>query len=125
MILRLHFLSSYEFMKYLYHSQLIFILWFLLLSKLSFSSSCQLKIILHGLNVILPEKTNDIVVTWSTFNDTDSLVLYRSDGNEKQVAGSSKIFIDGGKMKRKQWIHRVTLKDLKFNTRYGKYFLKF
>ncbi|KAL0829461.1 hypothetical protein ABMA28_004226 [Loxostege sticticalis] len=67
------------------------------------------------------EKTNDIVVTWSTFNDTTSVVRYKNYGESEWqlVMGSSKVFIDGGQMKRPQWIHRVTLQDLAYDTRYN------
>lgn len=64
------------------------------------------------------EKVNDIVATWSTFNDTASLVRYGVYKLEDQATGASKVFVDGGKQKRPQWIHRASMKDLKFDTRY-------
>lgn len=64
------------------------------------------------------DKTNDIVVTWSTFNDTKSEVKYGKHQMNKLASGSSKVFVDGGKMHRRQWIHRVLLPNLEFNTRY-------
>lgn len=36
----------------------------------------------------------------------------------KLASGCSKVFVDGGKMHRRQWIHRVLLPNLEFNTRY-------
>ncbi|XP_028155946.1 acid phosphatase type 7 isoform X2 [Ostrinia furnacalis] len=72
------------------------------------------------IHISFGEKTNDIVVTWSTFNDTESRVIYRVNGTPhwSKVTGFSKVFVDGGKMKRPQWIHRATLANLKFDTRY-------
>ncbi|KAJ8719863.1 hypothetical protein PYW08_012038 [Mythimna loreyi] len=71
------------------------------------------------LHIAFGEKVNDIVVTWSTFNDTEeSRVQYGEGIMDKEASGSSKLFVDGGKLKRAQYIHKVVLKDLKFNTRY-------
>lgn len=68
------------------------------------------------------EKTNNIVVTWSTFNDTqESVVEYGVNGMDRKAVGKAKIFVDGGKEHREQWIHRVTLKNLKFDTKYGEF----
>ncbi|XP_059062839.1 acid phosphatase type 7-like [Achroia grisella] len=64
------------------------------------------------------EKTNDIVITWSTFINTGSEAKYGKNQMNKHASGSSKLFTDGGKMHRKEWIHRVLLPDLEFNTRY-------
>ncbi|CAH0755500.1 unnamed protein product [Diatraea saccharalis] len=63
-------------------------------------------------------KTNDIVATWSTFNDTESIVRYGVSSPDQETSGSSEVFVDGGNMKRRQWIHRATMKDLKFDTHY-------
>uniref|UniRef100_H3BDL2 Purple acid phosphatase n=1 Tax=Latimeria chalumnae TaxID=7897 RepID=H3BDL2_LATCH len=57
-----------------------------------------------------------IVVTWTTFNKTDSVVEYGLCGGklfESVAEGSSTLFVDGGKEKRKLYIHRVTLTGLK------------
>lgn len=60
-------------------------------------------------------------MTWSTFNDTqDSRVQYGEGYMDKEATGFSKLFVDGGRRKRRQYIHTVTLKDLKFDTSYGK-----
>uniref|UniRef100_A0A336LMV7 Purple acid phosphatase n=1 Tax=Culicoides sonorensis TaxID=179676 RepID=A0A336LMV7_CULSO len=67
------------------------------------------------------EKANEIVVTWSTFDDThESKVVFGLHGDkEKQtVTGSSSLFVDGGEAKHSQYIHRVTLSNLKPETRY-------
>lgn len=67
------------------------------------------------------DKTNDIVVTWSTFNDTEeSRVQYGVGAMDQDAVGTSWLFTDGGREQRTQWIHKVLLKDLKFDTRYGK-----
>ncbi|CAH0755502.1 unnamed protein product [Diatraea saccharalis] len=70
------------------------------------------------LSFILSAKTNDIVATWSTFNDTESIVRYGVSSPDQETSGSSEVFVDGGNMKRRQWIHRATMKDLKFDTHY-------
>ncbi|XP_069359974.1 acid phosphatase type 7 isoform X1 [Maniola hyperantus] len=63
--------------------------------------------------------TNDIVVTWTTYNDTqESRVQYGEKGMDKEAVGFSTVFTDGGKLRRKMWIHRTLLPDLKFDTRY-------
>lgn len=65
------------------------------------------------------EKSNDIVVTWTTYNDTEESIVKYGQGMMNNTAhGSSGLFIDGGHLKRQQWIHRVTLRDLHFNTKY-------
>lgn len=71
------------------------------------------------IHISFGEKINDIVVTWSTFNSThDSRVQYGEVGMNMEAKGSSKLFIDGGDLKRSQYIHTVTLPNLKFNTKY-------
>ncbi|XP_026332457.1 acid phosphatase type 7-like isoform X2 [Hyposmocoma kahamanoa] len=61
------------------------------------------------------EKPNDIVITWNTKADTaESLVEYGVDEIDKRVEGWRVSFIDG----RGQWVHRVQLTDLLYDTRY-------
>ncbi|XP_075158838.1 acid phosphatase type 7 isoform X2 [Haematobia irritans] len=67
------------------------------------------------------ENLHDYVVTWSTRDNTKvSICKYGTETltnvseNEK---GPTK-FIDGGKAKKAQYIHRVLIKNLKANTRY-------
>lgn len=63
------------------------------------------------MNSHFSENTSDIVVTWSTLNDTgDSIVEYGivQDGLKTKAIGSSKLFIDGGNQKQKQYIHVVS-----------------
>lgn len=62
----------------------------------------------------------DIVVTWSTFNQTEeSLVEYGIGGFILTAKGSSKLFVDGGDEQHSQYIHSVVLKNLTPDTRYG------
>ncbi|XP_075976577.1 acid phosphatase type 7 isoform X2 [Anticarsia gemmatalis] len=70
-------------------------------------------------HIAFGENTNDIVVTWSTFNAThESRVQYGEGVMDREARGHSKLFIDGGALRRRQHIHTVTLSGLKFNTRY-------
>ncbi|CAD6208214.1 GSCOCG00010467001-RA-CDS [Cotesia congregata] len=65
------------------------------------------------------EKINDLVVTWSTKNDTkESIVEYGIDGFITRSKGTRTRFVDGGNKKREQFIHRVYLKDLKPSAKY-------
>ncbi|XP_013103211.1 acid phosphatase type 7 isoform X3 [Stomoxys calcitrans] len=67
------------------------------------------------------EEKTQFVVTWSTRDNTNvSICKYGIDGLtsvSENKKGPSK-FIDGGKAKRVQYIHRVALTNLKDNTRY-------
>lgn len=63
----------------------------------------------------------EIVVTWSTFNKTNSSVVeYGIGGLILRKEGISDLFVDGGPQKHSQYIHRVTLKHLTPDTKYGK-----
>ncbi|XP_011874902.1 PREDICTED: iron/zinc purple acid phosphatase-like protein isoform X2 [Vollenhovia emeryi] len=65
------------------------------------------------------DNIHDIVVTWSTREDTkESIVEYGIGGFALRAEGNSTLFVDGGKAKQKQYIHRVWLKNL---TPYSKY----
>ena len=61
-----------------------------------------------------------MVVTWSTWNATDSVAHFGVNpaGLDSEVKGSSFIFEDGGSEKRKQFIHTVEMKPLQPNTIY-------
>lgn len=68
------------------------------------------------------ENIYEIVITWSTMNDTkESLVEYGIGGLILQEKGSSEIFIDGGKAKHFQFVHKVRLSNLQPNSKYGEY----
>ncbi|XP_011256652.1 acid phosphatase type 7 [Camponotus floridanus] len=65
------------------------------------------------------DKIHDIVVTWSTKSDTkESIVEYGIGGFVLRAEGNSTLFIDGGKKKQKQYIHKVWLKNLTPNSKY-------
>ncbi|VDK68560.1 unnamed protein product [Gongylonema pulchrum] len=58
-------------------------------------------------------------VTWLTYNNTFlSLVEYGIGDFRWTAQGNSTLFTDGGKLKRKRYIHRVLLTDLKPGTEY-------
>ncbi|KAK5604223.1 Acid phosphatase type 7 [Crenichthys baileyi] len=57
-----------------------------------------------------------MVVTWTTFNKTESKVEYGFEGGrlfEMSAKGDATVFVDSGEEKRKMFIHRVTLTGLK------------
>lgn len=63
-----------------------------------------------------------MVVTWTTFNKTESKVEYGFLGCrlfEMSATGNATLFVDSGNEKRKMYIHRVTLTDLKPAAAYG------
>lgn len=63
-----------------------------------------------------------MVVTWTTFNKTQSEVEYGLLGGrlfEMSAKGDATLFVDSGKEKRKMFIHRVTLTGLKPAAAYG------
>lgn len=66
------------------------------------------------------ETVNEIIVTWSTFNDTEeSIVEYGIGGFILTATGNSRLFIDGGPARHSQYIHRVTLPSLTPGSKYG------
>lgn len=65
-----------------------------------------------------------MVVTWTTFNKTESKVEYSLLGGrlfEMTARGNATLFVDSGKEKRQMYIHRVTLTDLKPAAVYGEW----
>ncbi|KAM6969592.1 acid phosphatase type 7 [Tautogolabrus adspersus] len=63
-----------------------------------------------------PGEPGSMVVTWTTFNKTESNVEYGLLGSrlfEMTAKGDATLFVDSGEEKRKMFIHRVTLTDLK------------
>ena len=70
----------------------------------------------------LSDDIHDIVVTWSTKQDTEeSIVEYGIGGFILTEKGNSTLFVDGGEKKHKQYIHRVWLKNLSPSSKYGKH----
>lgn len=62
-----------------------------------------------------------MIITWVSFDSTsNSIVEYGTDKLNNSVNGSFNLFVDGGSEKRKLYIHRVTLKNLKQNQKYSK-----
>ncbi|XP_067317189.1 acid phosphatase type 7-like [Anolis sagrei] len=69
-----------------------------------------------------PGDPNSMTVTWTTFDPAPSIVLFGQDPGEafSHVAkGNATIFVDGGKLGRTMFIHRVTLRDLVPGQRYA------
>ena len=64
-----------------------------------------------------------MVVTWSTRDDTASIVQYGMQRITMVAKGNSTKFVDGGAEKATQYIHRVTLTNLKPKTRYSEIYL--
>lgn len=63
-----------------------------------------------------------MVVTWTTFNKTESKVEYSLLGGrlfDMTAKGDATLFVDSGEEKRKMYIHRVKLTGLKPATAYG------
>ena len=64
-----------------------------------------------------------MVVTWVTLDSTNtSTVEYGLDVGSMTLTsnlGIAEKFVDSGKLKRSMYMHRVTLLDLKPDTRYG------
>lgn len=70
------------------------------------------------------DNIHDIVVTWSTRDNTkESIVEYGIGGLILRSVGNSTLFVDGGHQKRKQYIHRVWLKNLTPNSLYCKIYI--
>ncbi|XP_039959168.1 acid phosphatase type 7 isoform X3 [Bactrocera tryoni] len=66
------------------------------------------------------EKSNDVVVTWSTRDDAiESIVEYGFIGFTQRANGTSQQFVDGGDKKKSQYIHRVYLLNLVPNQTYA------
>ncbi|XP_019627335.1 PREDICTED: acid phosphatase type 7-like [Branchiostoma belcheri] len=59
-----------------------------------------------------------MVVTWSTLNNTASMVEYGQGDFSLRNSGISTLFVDGGKKHNAQYIHRVVMTGLKPGFRY-------
>ena len=62
-----------------------------------------------------------MVVTWTTFNITDSLVEYGTNSLTNIVKGKMTTFYDKGDSNRTWFIHRVTIENLKPGLKYSEY----
>ncbi len=64
------------------------------------------------------QKLNNIVVTWSTTRPTKTSVVKYTINYSRfyNSTGTQTKFVDGGVSRRTQYIHRVTLDNLRFNT---------
>ncbi|KAI5638603.1 calcineurin-like phosphoesterase domain-containing protein [Phthorimaea operculella] len=70
-------------------------------------------------HIAFGDKINDIAITWSTMKDTHkSVVQFGEKTTDQMTTGHRTVFVDGGALKHKQWIHRATLMDLKYDTKY-------
>ena len=70
-------------------------------------------------HLAIAEDNKDLSVSWSTINKTEeSVVLVYSKGRELKFVGQSVKFVDGGKKRATQWIHKVLVSGLPPNTTY-------
>ena len=71
---------------------------------------------------IFQESSDQMIIVWNTVNDTkESIVMYGPGGKLDQTASGSRTkFVDGGKEKRVQFVHKVVLKGLSPETEYCK-----
>nr|XP_023657946.1 acid phosphatase type 7 isoform X2 [Paramormyrops kingsleyae] len=72
-------------------------------------------------HVSYPGVHGSMVVTWTTFNETESVVEYNEWGGKLftlVAKGNATTFVDGGSEKRRLFIHRVTLSGLKPGSAY-------
>lgn len=64
-----------------------------------------------------------MTVTWTTFDPAESVVNFGLDSGKaltQWARGSARKFVDGGKLARSMFIHRVSLSGLSPGQRYGK-----
>jgi hypothetical protein len=77
--------------------------------------------IYYILKIYILEQVHDIVVTWSTKQDTHKSIVEYGIGELILIAyGNSTLFIDGGPKKHKQYIHRTWLRNLTPSSKYSK-----
>ena len=72
-------------------------------------------------HLALGEVAGSLIVSWSTINKTKESMVEVSTGKtggEKLFQGISELFVDGGKLKASQWIHKVVVKGLEGEKNY-------
>ena len=70
-------------------------------------------------HLALGEEPDTLAVSWSTVNSTaESVVLVYSRGRELAFQGEAVLFVDGGKKKASQWIHKVIVNGLDGDSSY-------
>ena len=64
-----------------------------------------------------------MIVTWLTANETNEqpTCFYGEEKLERQQFGTETLFLDGGSLKVKRYIQRVTLVGLKSGNTYSKF----
>ncbi|KAF6211415.1 hypothetical protein GE061_011927 [Apolygus lucorum] len=86
-----------------------------------FFSEANPNILPEQVHIAFGDNPSEIVVTWNTQAETPTaFVDYRAEfvRLKHRANGETKLFVDGGKRKRKQFVHRVYLKNLKPSTLY-------
>ncbi|TSO67483.1 Acid phosphatase type 7 [Bagarius yarrelli] len=72
-------------------------------------------------HISYPGVKGSMVITWTTFDYTESVVEYDLWGGKlfsHSAKGNSTLFIDGGSKKRKMYMHKVTLTELTSGAKY-------
>ncbi|XP_043246196.1 acid phosphatase type 7-like [Amphibalanus amphitrite] len=64
------------------------------------------------------EEPSQMVVTWSTSEPVGSEVYYGRRRPDTRAVGAASRFVDGGELRRAQYVHRATLTGLQPNTTY-------
>ncbi|XP_046431137.1 acid phosphatase type 7 isoform X1 [Neodiprion virginianus] len=73
----------------------------------------------EAVHIAYGDNVHDISITWTTMDKTqESIVQYGINGYALTAKGNSTPFVDGGRKKHKQYIHRVLLKDLTPGSKY-------
>ena len=91
-------------------------------SRLAVSNCAHAVGVVHFFCLLVPGTPLEIVVTWTTYHHNDTSYVQYGATQLNQIAhGSRVLFVDGGPLKRKHYIHRVLLSNLTPFTRYRMY----